>query len=228
MDLSMISHYKLLLWQGFLVTLQLSVWSIILGTLLGCLIGLARTSHLKIVSGIAKGYIQLFRGAPLLMLLFMFYFGLPYLGQTLFINNPIIVATLQSLSQFFITVLVLTLWASAYIAEIFRSGYQAIPKGQFEAASSLGLSYFYTMIKVILPQMRKIIFPALVGFYIVLIKDTSLASIIGYQELVKQGQTIINITSRPFEIYIVIAIIYFILCYPLSRIVAKAERRLVA
>jgi len=228
MDLSIVYNFKLLLWQGFLVTLELSALSIVLGTLVGCLVGLARTGRLKWLSRLASIYIEIFRGAPLLMLLFMFYFGLPYLGQALLYTNPMIASVLLNLSQLFITILVLTLYASAYIAEIFRSGFQSVPKGQFEAANALGLGYVQIITKVILPQMLKIIFPALVGFYISLIKDTSLASIIGNLELIKQGQNIINVSSRPFEVYLIIALLYFIICYPLSRIVGQAERRLVA
>ncbi|MEN6461164.1 MAG: amino acid ABC transporter permease [Syntrophomonas sp.] len=228
MDISIIYDYRILLWQGFLVTIQLSVLSIILGTVLGGLTCLARVSSFRWLSWPAKFFTEIFRGNPLIMLLFMFYFGLPYLGQALIYSNPVLSANLQNLSQFMITIIVFTLYTGAYVAEIFRSGFQAIPRGQFDAANALGLNYFQMISKVILPQMLKIIYPSLVGFFIIIIKDTSLASIIGYQELVKQGQGIINITSRPFEIYIAIGLIYFIICFPLSQIVGRAERRLVA
>ena len=225
MDMSIIYTFKSVLWHGFLITLQLSILSIITGTIVGFLVSLARTGTIKILSYVAKIYIEIFRGSPLLMQLFMFYFGLPYLGRMLIYINVDIANILVNLSQFATTMLVLTLYAGAYIAEIFRSGYQAIPKGQFEASQAIGLSYYRMIQKVILPQIVKISYPPLVGFYIGLIKDTSLASIIGYQELVKEGQSIINTTSHPFEVYIAVAIVYFIICYPLSQLVARAERR---
>lgn len=228
MDISVIYNFRLLLWQSFLVTLQLSALSIVSGTVLGFITCLARMSHFKWLSAIAKVYIEIFRGSPLLMQFFMFYFGLPYLGQALLDTFPGFATALLSLSQFTITMLVFTLYTGAYIAEIFRSGFQSIPRGQFEAASSLGLGYFRTIEKVVLPQIVKIVYPPLVGFYIGLVKDTSLASIIGYKELVKQGQSVINTTNRPFEIYITVAILYFIICYPLSKLVQREERRQVA
>lgn len=225
MDFSVVGEFKLLLWQGFLRTVELSALSIAAGTALGFVTCLAKTSRLKWLSIPASIYIEIFRGSPLLMQLFMFYFGLPYLGLTMANSNPGLALVLQNLPQFSLTVVVLTLYSGAYIAEIFRSGWQSIHRGQFEAASALGFGYFSTIRKVILPQMMKIAYPPLVGFYIGLIKDTSLASIIGFQELVKQGQSIINTTSRPFEVYLAISAIYFLICYPLSRLVTQAERR---
>lgn len=228
MDISIIFKYKLLIWQGFLVTIELSILAIVAGTLFGFFVGMLRTSRYKWLSMPAVVFIETFRGSPLLMQLFMFYFGLPYLGQAMMMSNPDLALFLQGLSPLAITVLVFTLYSGAYIAEIFRSGYQSIPKGQFEAAEAIGLTYFQMFRKVILPQMMKIMYPALVGFYIGLVKDTSLASIIGYQELIRQAQGIINITSRPFEVYFTISILYFIICYPLSLLVTRAERRQVA
>lgn len=225
MDMSIIYIFKSVLWHGFLITLQLSILSIITGTMLGFLVSLAQTGKFKSLSNISKIYIGIFRGSPLLMQLFMFYFGLPYLGRMFMYIDMDIANILINISQFSTIMIVLTLYAGAYIAEIFRSGYQAIPKGQFEAAQAIGLSYYRMIQKVILPQVVKISYPPLVGFYIGLIKDTSLASIIGYQELVKEGQSVINTTSHPFEVYITIAIVYFVICYPLSQLVARAERR---
>ncbi len=225
MDMSVIYQFRLLIVRGFLITIELSVLSIITGTILGFLVSLAKTGRFKWLSWVAAVYIEIFRGSPLLMQLFMFYFGLPYLGQVLAPSNPVIASFFLRLSPFSVTISVLTLYSGAYIAEIFRSGFQSIPRGQYEAASALGLHYIRMIQKIILPQMVKIVYPPLVGFYIGLIKDTSLASIIGYQELVKQGQSIINTTSKPFEVYLTIAALYFIICYPLSRLVAKAERR---
>jgi len=225
LDWSVIYDFRVLLIRGFFVTVELSVLAIVLGSLLGFIVSLGQTGRYKWLRVVGTVYIQIFRGSPLLMQLFMFYFGLPYLGQILKYTAPDVALILLSLSPFTTAVLVFTLYSGAYIAEIFRSGYQSIPKGQFEAASAIGLNYFRMIQKVILPQMMKLVYPPLVGFYIGLIKDTSLTSIIGYQELVKQGQSIINTTSKPFEVYLTISLLYFILCYPLSLLVARAERR---
>ncbi|MEX2460426.1 MAG: amino acid ABC transporter permease [Paenibacillaceae bacterium] len=211
MDFGAIFIYKTLIWKGFIVTLELSIIAIITGTIVGLIAGLLQTSKWRLLKYLTKVYIELFRGSPLLLQLFMVFFGLPYMGI--------------SIGIFQATVLVFTLYGGAYIAEIVRSGIEAIPKGQFEAAESIGLTYRQIMQKIILPQAFKISLPPLIGFYLGLIKDTSIASIIGYVETVKQGQAIITMTSRPFEVYIAISILYFIICYPLSLYVGWKEER---
>lgn len=203
-------YWRLLL-NGLLITLQLSVTVIVMGTILGVIIGVILTSKSKILKWILTVYVEIFRGCPLLMLLFMGYFGVAYLG----INIDIFPATVG----------VFTLYSSAYIAEIIRSGIESIPKGQWEAANCIGLTPFYMMKDVILPQSFKISLPPLVGFYLGVIKDTSIASIIGYSELLREGKTIMNITVKPFETYIVVALIYFVICFPLSKFVDYMERK---
>ncbi|MEB3100953.1 amino acid ABC transporter permease [Ferviditalea candida] len=211
MDFSAAWAYKTLLLNGFAVTIELSILAIITGTLLGFVAGLSQTSKWAILKYPTKLYIEIFRGSPLLIQLFMVFYGLPYLGI--------------DISIFAATLLVFTLYGGAYIAEIIRSGIESIPKGQFEASQSLGLTYRQMMQKIILPQTLKVSLPPLMGFYIGLIKDTSVASIIGYMEVVKEGQMIINITAKPFEIYFVISVMYFIISYPLSLLVDWIEGR---
>jgi len=206
--------YRAVILQGFVVTLQLVVLAIICGTVFGLFVGFCMTSKWKPVKVICRVYVEIFRGSPLLMQLFLVFFGLPYMGF------PI--------SIFQATLLVFTLYGGAYIAEIIRSGIESIPSGQWEAANSLGLTYFDIMRYIILPQAFKVSLPPLVGFYIGLIKDTSIASIIGYVELVKDAKSIIGNTNRPFEIYIVVAALYFIICFPLSKVVDHMEKRNVA
>ena len=142
---------------------------------------------------------------------FLVFFGLAYIKINISLSYTVI--------------LVFTLYAGAYVAEIIRAGIQSIPSGQWEAASSIGLNYFQTMRIVILPQIIKISLASLMGFFIGMTKDTSLASIIGYSELVKNSQTVMNTTSRPFETYIVVGLLYFAICYPLSKFVDYVERR---
>lgn len=211
MNFSVALQYREVIIQGFLVTLQLSFLAVVCGTVFGVIVGLILTNKIFVLRSISKVYVEIFRGSPLLMQLFMVFFGLPYIGI--------------QISLFQATLLVFTLYGGAYIAEIVRSGIESIPKGQWEAAQSIGLDYFKIMRHVILPQTLKVSLPPLVGFYLGLIKDTSIASIIGYAEMVKEGQSIINITAKPFEIYIVISLLYFITCFPLSKIVDWMERR---
>jgi polar amino acid transport system permease protein len=203
--------YKTLLLHGFLTTIQLSLLGIFTGLIVGVIVGVILTSHLRVVKAIFIVYVQIFRGSPLLLQLFMVYFALPYIG--------VMISAFQSIW------IVLTLNAGAFIAEIVRSGIEAVPNGQTEAAECIGMTHLQLMSRIILPQTLKVSLPPLVGFFIGMIKDTSLTSIIGYVELVKQGQGIINVTDKPFEVYIVISLLYFIICYPLSLFVRWIERR---
>ncbi|MFD0714268.1 amino acid ABC transporter permease [Paenibacillus sp. GCM10027626] len=212
MDLSVIYEYRYLLWNGFVITCKLSITAILLGTLTGILISMARVSRINWLKATLTVYVQLFRGSPLLIQLFMFYFGLSYIGV--------------NINIFEATALVFTLYSGAYIAEIVRAGIDSIPKGQFEAAKALGFSYFLLMIRIILPQTLKVSLPPLVGFYITLIKDTSVASVVGYAELLHEGKAIMNVSGKPFEILLFISLVYFIICYPLSMFVTWMERRI--
>ncbi len=199
---------------GALVTLELSALAIGLGTTLGLLVALIRTARVPVLSQIARVYIEVFRGSPLLMQLFFVFFGLPYLGF--------------DISKLAAAVWALTLYSGAYIAEIVRAGIEAVPKGQREAAYSLGLSPYEAMRYVVLPQTLTVALPPLIGFYIGLIKDTSLATIIGYRELIRESQSIIDRTARPLEVFTAVALIYFVICYPLSLLVTRLERRVPA
>jgi len=212
MDWSVIYEYRYLLWNGLIVTCKLSITAILLGTLAGLVVGMAKTGGVKWLKALLEVYIQLFRGSPLLIQLFMFYFGLSYVGV--------------NINVFEATAIVFTLYSGAYIAEIFRAGMESIPKGQFEAAKALGFSYFLLMSKIILPQTLKVALPPLIGFYITLIKDTSIASVVGYVELLNQGKAIMNISGKPFEILLFISLVYFVICYPLSLFVTWMERRI--
>lgn len=208
--LRVFSYWRLLL-DGLLITLQLSVTVVITSTVLGVIVGMLFTLKNKVVRGVLRVYVELFRGCPLLMQLFMGYYGLAYIGIDINIFTAV--------------VLIYTLYGGAYIAEIVRSGIEAIPKGQWEAARCIGLKPIHVMRDVILPQSFKISLPALIGFHLGMIKDTSIASIIGYSELLREGKTIMNVTGYPFETYILIALIYFAICYPLSKFVSWTERK---
>ncbi len=192
-----------ILLQGALVTLQLTVFSVFLGLISGSLIGIIRLSHLTPLRWIARIYVDFFRGTPLLVQIFMIYFGIPALIQSLGLNF--------SLNRFVAAVTALTLNSAAYIAEIVRGGIQSIETGQSEAAQSLGLSPVQTMRFVIFPQAFRRMLPPLGNEFISMLKDTSLVAIIGFEELFRKGQLIVAENYRSFEIYAGVAIIYLCL-----------------
>lgn len=204
-------QYSGLFFKSYWLTVRLALFAIVLGTILGVVVGILVTTKIKPVRWIMRIYIELLRGCPLLVQLFMVYFGFPYMGINISLNAT--------------TIAVFTLYSGAYIAEITRSGIESIPTGQWEAAKSLGLNYPQTMIRIILPQTLKLALSSLVGFYTGMIKDTSLASIIGYGELVKKAQSIMSLTGQPFTTYIAVGLCYFIICFPLSKLVGYIERK---
>ncbi|WP_448206633.1 amino acid ABC transporter permease [Azospirillum sp. sgz302134] len=195
-------------------TLALSALAFVGGATVGLFVALGRTSAIKPVRLLATGYIQLFQGTPLLMQLFLVFFGGTVLGIEL---NPWTAAALG-----------LTLNASAFLGEIWRGCIQAVPRGQWEAASALGLRYPGLMRYVILPQAVKVAVPPTVGFLVQLIKSTSLAAIIGFTELTRAGQIVNNATFQPFLVFGIVAALYFVLCWPLSLLSARLEQRYAA
>ncbi|PTM94148.1 amino acid ABC transporter permease [Mycoplana dimorpha] len=190
-------------------TIALSVIAFASGGIGGLFIALARVSDTKWPRLIATGFIRIFQGTPLLMQLFLVFFGLNILG---FGINPWIAAALA-----------FTLHASAFLGEIWRGCIEAVPSGQREAATALGLRYFNRMRYVILPQAAKIAVAPTVGFLVQLIKGTSLAAIIGFTELTRQGQIINNATFSPFLVFSTVAAVYFALCWPLSLLARRME-----
>lgn len=202
--------------QGALVTLYLTACSVFLGTIAGALIGIARLSPVKILRWVTKAYIDFFRGTPLLVQIFMVYFGLPALLQGVGINF--------SLERLTAAVIALSLNSAAYIAEIVRGGIESIEKGQSEAAQSLGLGAVATMRYVILPQALRRMLPPLSNAFITLIKDTSLVAVIGFEELFRRGQLIVAESYRAFEIYAAVALIYLALTLISSQAFSFLER----
>jgi polar amino acid transport system permease protein len=205
----------------FLFILTAARWTVLLsliafagGMVGGLIVALSRVSAIKALSLTAGGFIQVFQGTPLLMQLFLVFFGANTLGLDI---NPWIAAAVA-----------LTLNASAFLGEIWRGCIQAVPKGQWEAANALGLHYPSMMRYIILPQAFKIALPPTVGFLVQLIKATSLAAIIGFTELTRAGQIINNATFKPFLVFGTVAAIYFALCWPLSHLSTRLERRFAA
>jgi polar amino acid transport system permease protein len=157
-------------------------------------------------------YVELFQGTPLLLQLFLVFFGLPLLGIDV---SPLLAAAVA-----------LTLYASAFLAEIWRGCVDAIPRGQWDASGALGLNFFDQMRDVVLPQALRIAIPPTVGFLTQLVKATALASIVGFNELTKSGQIVSNATFEPLLAYGIVALIYFAMCYPLTFCARLLERRL--
>ena len=193
-------------------TILLSLVSFVGGGLVGLLLLFLRISPRKLLSGIARGYIELFQGTPLLMQLFIAFFGLGLFG----IDVPAWLAAGVAL----------ILWTAAFLAEIWRGCVEAIARGQWEASASLGMGRFQQMRYVILPQALKIAVPPTVGFSVQVIKGTALTSIIGFVELSKAGSVVTNATFQPFTVYGLVALIYFALCWPLSKSSQILERKL--
>lgn len=190
-------------------TVLLSAAAFAGGAAVGVAILFARISKASWARRFGAGYIALFQGTPLLMQLFLMFFGLPMLGLRI---EPWTAAVFG-----------LTFYASAYLAEIWRAGVEALPRGQSEAASSLGLHRLQELRLVILPQAFRITRAPVVGFLVQLIKSTALASILGFEELLKTANAINNATFEPFKVYGLVAVIFFLLCYPLTQYARMLE-----
>ncbi len=193
-------------------TLLLSIAAFLGGAIGGVLVALARTSKVRWLRLTANGYIKIFQGTPLLMQLFLAFFAPGLFGW--------------SVDPWMAAVLGLSLHASAFLGEIWRGAIENVPRGQWEAAASLGLRYGTTMARVIAPQAMRIAIPPTIGFLVQLIKGTSLASIIGFVELTRAAQVINNATFHPFTIFGLVALIYFLICWPLSVYSKRMEQKL--
>ncbi|MDP3628011.1 MAG: amino acid ABC transporter permease [Hydrogenophaga sp.] len=192
-------------------TVVLSLIAFIGGGLVGALLLVARLSGRRWLDRLIGGYVQLFQGTPLLMQLFLAYFGIGLFG--------IQVSPWVSVS------VALTLYTSAYLTEIWRGCVAAIPKGQWEAAQSLALSFGEQLRHVVLPQALRIAIPPTVGFLVQVIKGTALASVVGFVELTRAGNMISNVTYAPFTVFACVALLYFALCYPISLCAQSLERK---
>ncbi|MES2992605.1 MAG: amino acid ABC transporter permease [Pseudomonadota bacterium] len=193
-------------------TVALSLIAFIGGGLVGLALLIARIAKLRGAERLVGGYVQLFQGTPLLMQLFLAYFGLALFGINV---SPWVAAALA-----------LTLYTSAFLTEIWRGCVAAVHKGQWEASSALALNLREQLRYVIGPQALRVAVPPTVGFLVQVIKGTALASVIGFVELTKAGTMITNATFRPFTVYACLALMYFALCYPISAWSKSLERKL--
>ena len=193
-------------------TIVLSLLSFALGGALGAVIAILRISAYKPVRLAAAGYVQLFQGTPLLMQLFLIYYGLGLFGLRLDAWTAVTIAY--------------TVYAAAFLGDIWRGCIQAIPKEQWEASRALALGYLHQLFLVIMPQAVRIAIPPTVGFMVQLVKATAVASIIGFVELTRAGQLMTNATFQPMIVYPIVAGLYFALCWPLSVWSQHLEKRL--
>lgn len=199
--------------KGALWTIALCLTSGSIGTVVGLVLGLAATSPSRIARWISRIYVNIVRGIPLLIIIFFAYFGIPLMFPAV------------ELSAFVTAVIALSVFAAAYLAEIFRGSINAVAQGQSEAAEALGLSYLLKYRYVIMPQAMKIAVPPGIGFLIALVKDSSLVTVIGFIELTHTGTIISNLTADPILTYSVVAAFYFVICYGVSRLGRMYEQR---
>lgn len=206
---------------GGLMTLFLTIVSVFNGIVIGTFAGVARVVHNKIINLISGIYVDFIRGTPLLVQIFMIHFGAPPLLGILFNNGQPI-----PLNPFLSALLALSINSGAYVAEIIRSGIQSIDRGQMEAARSLGMTYPQAMREIILPQALKRVIPPLGNEFIAMLKDSSLVSVIGMEELVRKAQIIVTRSYRPTETWFEVGLLFLLMTIPFTRIVAHLERRL--
>ena len=211
-DMNLVVNSFPLLLIGAGVTIQITVLSTAIGFVIGLIVGVARISNLRVLRMLAEVYVEFFRGTPLLVQIFLFYFALP-------------VITGQRIDPFIAAISACGINSGAYVAEIFRAGIQSVDDGQIEAGRSLGMTWLQTMRYIIVPQAFKRVIPPLGNEFIAMLKDSSLVSVIGFEELTRRGQLIIAKTYGSFEIWMSVAVIYLVMTLTISRFVAYLERR---
>ena len=211
-DMDLVFNSFPLLLVGAGVTIQITVLSTAIGFVIGLIVGVARISHVRLLRMLAEVYVEFFRGTPLLVQIFLFYFALP-------------VITGQRIDPFIAAISACGINSGAYVAEIFRAGIQSVDDGQMEAGRSLGMTWLQTMRYIIVPQAFKRVIPPLGNEFIAMLKDSSLVSVIGFEELTRRGQLIIAKTYGSFEIWMSVAVIYLVMTLTISRFVAYLERR---
>lgn len=193
-------------------TVLLSALAFALGGVAGFAVALLRTGRSPLLRGLTAAYIEIVQGTPVLILLFVAYFGVALVGIDV---PPLLAASIA-----------LTIFSSAYLGEIWRGCIDSIPRAQWEASESLAMTRWQQLRHIILPQAFRISLPPTVGFLVQLIKNTSVASLISMVELTREGQLIANATFRPLSTFVAVALIYFVLCFPLSKFSQNLERRL--
>lgn len=219
MDFSFMGTYYPYFINGAASTVMLAFFTVIFGVFIGTFIALMKISKLRVFRFAAAAYIEFIRGTPLLVQLFIIYYAVPF-------TFPDVRILGMDMSRFIPGVIALSINSGAYVAEIIRAGIQAVDKGQMEAARSLGFTHGMSMVYIILPQAIRNILPALGNEFVVVIKESSIASVMGISELMFSASIVRGATFRPYEPYLVTAVIYFVLTFTLSKVLGVAERRM--
>lgn len=214
-----INTYGPLLLAAMGQTLLLALFGLFFGCILGIFFGLASVVDNKVSKAISAIYVNIIRGVPMIVLAFFVFYGVPYGLKNIFGIN-IIFTALQA------GTICLALNCGAYMSEIIRAGIQAIDPGQMEAARSLGLTYWRSMFRVVLPQAIKNMIPSIVNQFIITLKDTSILSVIGFPELVNKAQNVIAITFKSFQVWTIVAVMYLVVILALQQVANALERRL--
>ena len=214
-----ITTYGSLLLTAMGQTLLLALWGLFFGCILGVIFGLSSVVDNKLSRAISVIYVNLIRGVPMIVLAFFVFYGLPYGARTIF-GVRFVLTSLQA------GTICLALNCGAYMSEIIRAGIQSIDPGQMEAARSLGLSYWRSMFRVVLPQAIKNMIPSIVNQFIITLKDTSILSVIGFPELVNKAQNVIAITFKSFETWAIVAVMYLVVILALQQVANALERSL--
>ena len=213
-----INTYGHLLLQAMGQTLLLALLGLFFGCILGIIFGLASVVDNKVSKTISLIYVNLIRGVPMIVLAFFVFYGVPYAAKQMGIS--MVFTALQA------GTICLALNCGAYMSEIIRAGIQAINPGQMEAARSLGMGYWRSMFRVVLPQAIKNMIPSIVNQFIITLKDTSILSVIGFPELVNKAQNVIAITFKSFEMWAIVAVMYLVVILALQQVANALERRL--
>ncbi|MBQ4110259.1 MAG: amino acid ABC transporter permease [Clostridia bacterium] len=214
-----LSMYGPMLLAAMGQTLLLALCGLIFGSVLGIIFGLSSVVDNKISKTIAAIYVHIIRGVPMIVLAFFVFYGVPYGLKTIF-GSKFTFTALQA------GTVCLAVNCGAYMSEIIRAGIQAIDPGQMEAARSLGLSYWRSMFRVVLPQAIKNMIPSIVNQFIITLKDTSILSVIGFPELVNKAQNVIAITFKSFQTWSIVAVMYLVVILILQQVANMLERRL--
>ena len=214
-----INTYGSLLIGAMGQTLLLALWGLFFGCILGIVFGLSSVVENKVSKAVAKVYVNIIRGVPMIVLAFFVFYGVPY-GIRTILGFRYTLTALQA------GTICLALNCGAYMSEIIRAGIQSIDVGQMEAARSLGLSYWRSMFRVVLPQAIKNMIPSIVNQFIITLKDTSILSVIGFPELVNKAQNVIAITFKSFQTWAIVAVMYLVVILLLQQLALSLERRL--
>jgi glutamate/aspartate transport system permease protein len=220
-DFEVIARTWPILWDGLLFTIRVTIMAAVGGVILGTLLAMARLSSNKVLSGVAAFYVNGLRSIPLLLVIFWFYFLVPYIGAWVFrLDKPMQVGAFWSCLITFI------MFEACYFCEIMRAGIQSIPRGQVSAGYAIGLNYWQSMGNVVLPQAFRNMLPVLLTQTIILFQDVSLVSVLSIKDFFGAADFVAKRDGRPLEMYITVAVVYFIICFGLSYLVKRLQKRI--